>query len=477
VALLCAAALLLQACEFARFIDEKTKADFGTIGLVSASFIPEIELPEPAATPESGAVAGAAGGTLVGLGVMIAALSSCLFAPPACGGYLLGGAAVGGGVGAAVGSADETKAGAAREALGPVIEKQLVQDALRARVMAYATQHGVGPLIVIDDPRPSTPEGNPDYRQLSGRGIDTVLEVRLRELKLEKVSVFSDEYRPRAVAQARVIRVRDHAVLKDRAYALVGEEAVIDNWGGDNGRRFQAWVKYAYATLAEYILDEMILVYRPVSDVFVSKSERLGGLTGFGLHPEYPELRWDQVEVACLSCEEIARTASSRAFTEIDTLRPEFRWQPLVGVKQSADDKAPKKIQDVKYEIRLFTAQRRKFFVNLMTDYVRIGPELVSGPIYSRSGLVNPRHRIEQSLAPCTKYFWTVRAGFRVDGQTRVTEWTNLHGVPWILRVDPGVRGVCRARGLWALPDCFPTDYYLPFQTYCPANAGTKQRP
>ena len=526
VAMLCAASLLLQACVAAPHIDvellgqalrpslaapnieEKTKAGFGTIGLVSASFTPEIDIPEPAASTEGGALVGdtlgALGGLAVGLSVFVAALSSCLFAPPACPAvapYILGGAVAGGAVGASIGSSDEAKASAARESLDPVIEKQLIQDALRARVMAYAKQHGVGPLTVIDDPRPSTPEGLPDYRHLSGKGIDTVLEVRLLELKLEKVSIFSDKYQPRTVAQARVIRVRDHAILSDQAYGVWGRQAVIDSWVGDNGRRFQTWVKYAYATLAEYILDEMILVYRPVSvKKFVATGAdrtstdvvRLGGLTGFGLHPEHPELRradvcffceesaktasfhlftevdtlrpefrWqplvgpgqsadhkapkagqstDVVRLGgltgfglhpehpelrradvCFFCEESAKTASFHLFTEVDTLRPEFRWQPLVGPGQSADHKAPEKIQDVKYEIRLFTVQHLNFYENLTPDNVRIGPERLGGPIYSRSGLVEPGHRIEQSLAPCTKYFWTVRARFRVDGQPRVT--------------------------------------------------------
>ena len=457
LALLCAATLLLQACA-SPYIEEKTKASFGRIGLVSASFTPEIEIPKPIGTPESGALFGAGVGTLgglvVGTLVLTAALSSCIFAPPACPAvapYILGGATAGGAVGAAIGSADERTANAAGKFLGPVIEKQLVQDALRARVMAYAMQNGVGPLAVIDDPRPSTPLGSPDYRHLSGKGIDTVLEVRLLELNLKKMGILSDKYEPRTVARARVIRVKDkdQVVLSDQTYGLRGEEAVLDTWGGDNGRRFQAWVKYAYATLAEYILIEMILGY-----------EGLVGATGRGLRPENPELR-----VRALYCIDCISSPSRHLFTEVDTLRPDFRWEPLVGAEQSADDKAPEKIQDVKYEIRLFTAQRtdRGFFGVMV-------PELLGGPIYSRSGLVKPRHRIEKSLAPCTKYFWTVRARFRIDGQPRLTEWANLHGQPWQRR---------RSTWDWYGRVVFrpPTDYYLPFQTHCPANAGTNQGP
>lgn len=232
LALLSAATLLLQACATA-YIEEETKASFGRIGLVSASFTPEIEIPEPIATLEGGAVigatSGAAGGALIGGLVLLTALSSCILAPPACPSvapFILGGAAAGGAAGAAIGSADESRANAAREALDPVIEKQLIQDALRARVMDYATQHGVGPLAVIDDPRPSTPEESPNYRYLSEKGINTVLEVRLLELNLKKLGILSDQYKPETVARARVIRVSDNAILSDETFGQIGRAHV-----------------------------------------------------------------------------------------------------------------------------------------------------------------------------------------------------------------------------------------------------------
>ena len=395
---------------------------------------------------------------------------------------------------------------AAQEALGPVIEMQLVQDALRAQVMAYATQHGIGPLAVIDDPRPSIPEGSPDYRHLSGKGIDTLLEVRLLQLDLSKVTGYEVRYKPGISARARVIRVSDNAILSDQTYSLSGEEVEIDIWGSDNGRRFQIWFEYAYATLASYMLDEMILGYLPKSDntfrttvdsgASLSNEEDLHGFTGFGLRPDNPELR--KVESCSVSrplyglaaCNSRESSASLYQFTEIGTRWPEFRWNSLVGAEppdnlelrkvescsvsrplyglaacnsressaplhqfaESADDKVPEGIQDVNYEIQLFTAQHTNR---------GIVPELLGGPIYNRNGLVEPRHRIEQSLNSCTKYFWTVRAHFRIDGQPKLTEWANSYGRLWELR-----------RPTYRIPIRLPTDYYLPFRTHCPANAG-----
>ncbi len=453
LAILCGAALLLQACTIAPYpyVEKKTRASFGKIGLVSASFTPEFKILDSTTTLEYGAV-GMRIGILGGQLVLLAALSSCLYASPTClYPILLGGVAAGGAVGAAIGSAQDSKTNtAAQEALGPVIEMQLVQDALRAQVMTYATQHGIGPLAVIDDPRPSILEGSPDYRHLSGKGIDTLLEVRLLQLDLRKVTGYEVRYKPGISARARVIRVSDNAILSDQTYGLSGEEVEIDIWGSDNGRRFQIWFEYAYATLASYMLDEMILGYSPKSDntfrttvdsgASLSNEEDLHGFTGFGLRPDNPELR--KVE----SC------SVSRPLYGLAACNSRESSAPLHQSAESADDKVPEGIQDVNYEIQLFTAQHTNR---------GIVPELLGGPIYNRNGLVEPRHRIEQSLNSCTKYFWTVRAHFRIDRQPKLTEWANSYGRPWELR-----------RPTYRIPIRLPTDYYLPFRTQCAANAG-----
>ena len=438
LALLCAATLLLQACATAPNIEEKTKAGYGKIGLVTASLALGIDNR-------------AMGGFLVGAAGFAGTLAGCVSVPLACPAIIVPGV-VGSIAAGGVAAASDPESGLD-------IEMQLVQDALRTRVMAYASQQGVGPLAIIDDSHPSTPEGSPNYQHLSNNGIDTVLEVQMFALGLISMGVFSDIYLLRATARARVIRVSDQAVISDEIYGLWGGQAVLESWVEENGRLYQTWVKHAYATMAEYIINGMILRYTPISAENIagativtgsalSKNKRLSGLTAFGIHPKYPELHRE----TCFLC----KTWSNHAFTEIDTLRPEFRWQPLVGVEQSGDNKVFEKIQGVNYEIRLFTAQQQILFA--LGN--RIVPALLDGPTLRRSDLVEPRHQFEQSLAPCTKYFWTVRADFRIDGRPRLTEWANLHGQPWRMRRH---RGVERGGS--------PAHYYLPFQTHCPANA------
>lgn len=43
--------------------------------------------------------------------------------------------------------------------------------------------------------------------------------------------------------------------------------------------------------------------------------------------------------------------------------------------------------------------------------------------VYAREGLKVTHHTLEKPLEPGTKYLWSVRAGFTIDGRSQVIEW------------------------------------------------------
>jgi hypothetical protein len=115
-----------------------------------------------------------------------------------------------------------------------------------------------------------------------------------------------------------------------------------------------------------------------------------------GLRPDYPavERKW---------------YALLTEFVEVDSLTPTFRWQPLdiALVDQSAPrEDAP--IDKVTYEIRIWQT-------------VTGNPGKL---VYARKQLTSTEHRLERPLNPGTRYYWSVRAHFKVDGRHRMTEWT-----------------------------------------------------
>jgi hypothetical protein len=88
-------------------------------------------------------------------------------------------------------------------------------------------------------------------------------------------------------------------------------------------------------------------------------------------------------------------------------LRPVLRWQAF---PRDADfEAAPeemRRVRNVRYDLVIAREQ------NMAPDQI----------VYRRDGLTGTVHRIETTLKSDTRYFWTVRARFNLDGRERVTE-------------------------------------------------------
>jgi hypothetical protein len=124
----------------------------------------------------------------------------------------------------------------------------------------------------------------------------------------------------------------------------------------------------------------------------------------FGLRPYYPENRCvgDKIQ-----------------FDSVDSLQPVLRWEtyPPKAMQPAAEQMG--RIHDVTYDLNIWRSEN----------------ESPSSIIYSRRGLPEAQHKMEEALQPCEGYFWTVRARFRVDGKERVSEW-GVSARPWVWR-DP----------------------------------------
>jgi hypothetical protein len=120
------------------------------------------------------------------------------------------------------------------------------------------------------------------------------------------------------------------------------------------------------------------------------------GIAVVGLRPAYPPLQKKAFAIY-------------PNFVEVDSLQPTFYWQQFPRPK---DDLAGK-VQDVTYEFSIW----------------RMTPGESGKLRYARSGLKSPYHKVEEPLEPSSKFFWSVRARFLIDGHGRVTEW-GLAGIP-----------------------------------------------
>jgi hypothetical protein len=124
----------------------------------------------------------------------------------------------------------------------------------------------------------------------------------------------------------------------------------------------------------------------------------------FGLKPIYPKNECSEERLD---------------FTDVDSLQPVLRWEtfPPEGIRSDAEQ--INNIRDITYDLNMWLSEN----------------DSPSYQIYSKRGLTKPQYEMEEPLLPCTRYFWTVRARFLVDGKERVSEW-GISARPWFWR-DP----------------------------------------
>jgi len=98
-------------------------------------------------------------------------------------------------------------------------------------------------------------------------------------------------------------------------------------------------------------------------------------------------------------------------FERVDSVQPILKWEAFPGERdRSADVHGRlKNIDSVSYDLRIW---------EVTADGCK------SALIYEREGLPQSEHRVEMPLAERTRYSWTIRARFLLNGRPRVTPWS-----------------------------------------------------
>ena len=112
-----------------------------------------------------------------------------------------------------------------------------------------------------------------------------------------------------------------------------------------------------------------------------------------------------------------------RSWPWVDSLQPTLRWEAFPRPADLEGDRGEwlSRIRNVTYDLRIWRLKSEEYPFEWYPFKWYPG-EL----IYSKSGLPAPTHRIELGLGRDTRYLWSVRARFDLDGQQRVTEWGGL---------------------------------------------------
>ena len=319
------------------------------------------------------------------------------------------------------------------------------QNALARELTAITNREPRIQLVTPDPVGPDDASARPNYTAMKSTGVDTVLEVAVTEIGFQGcgpgfggmvLDAGSDCGLPdrsaRLIglymsARARLVRTSDGSELFVRQFSQGSPWRPIPDLIAADGQLLTAAISDVTRELATRIHDEALLV----SSMKLPERSSLWKLSGpgnplwgiCGLAPIEPKSESYSIASA------LGRAFGSRfsmkkhkertrdaclpgpvlKFTPVENLRPTLRWSafPRDLDRQEVDGASLQKIADVTYDLRIWSA-----------DDCSIGRL-----VYERTDLPSPVHELEAPLEPASRYFWSVRAHFDIDGYPHATRW------------------------------------------------------
>ena len=366
------------------------------IAVVASNDLPRTTLLAPLRESEEVAKSAAGGAAAGALTVYFLAPLALLAGPSA---FLALPAIMGGG--AVVGLAAGTAAGLERVVPKEEAEaiERLAKDGVGQlrlpEVTAEAVAGSVKKLAGLDaDVVVAGTEPGPDwYRALRGRGFGAAIELRLKEVGF--VGSGSDPVVALFMtAEARLMDTASGRPAGLRGLVYVSPERGARQWAVDGAALTKAEIERGYRTLAERIVDDLVL--RAIGD---SEPDNVYAVT-CGLVPRRPPLRWEGLPVG----------GSGRlAESPVESVTPVLEWESAGELGSVIDAvSASTRTGKITYDLRIWSS----------ADGAPVDV------VYERQGLPQPQHRVETPLEPGSTYMWSVRTRYVVDGRTLVTRWS-----------------------------------------------------
>jgi hypothetical protein len=339
-----------------------------------------------------------------------------------------------GGVGATHGESAGSMKAQAQQALAQAVSEYSVQHLLITQVIEYGT-------ITTKRIFNQSPKGKTD-----ALGADADLEVAL--LNAEGIpsqggffGIVSTDYAVSMQARARLKRSSDGVVLADRTYRYLSAPRPPKEWSGNEGRPLVTEIDKGYRQLAEWIVDDFFL-----------------------MQPNYDKLIFPQpLEPPVKSCLPSSPCTRARiGAAPLENLRPTLRWS--FSLNELRDSKVPgnETPSNLRYEVRIFQAREIKMHLNSMSLEVKMLWPI--SLVYTRKGLANAEHTLEEDLTPCSYYIWTVRALFEQSNVIHATEWSGkYHPADSPIRK----RQAYKEFDVGVLLHGTPFNYGYPFSTPC----------
>ncbi len=375
------------------------QATLGRVALVTRLDLPELEFTRLAQSREQAAAVAAEDAASRCFGGSCRDAATCAFVVV----FDLACSMITAPVAAKNGAQKAAAVSAATAAVRPGFEQEAMQDALRRALVAAAAADGVKLASVTAPPPAAEPapapgaeqaaphrSHQPDYRALAASGVDSVLEVTLTQVFVQPAAAAPSFLRPEPPApnldpvlpldlklHVRLTRTRDNTLLFFGDFGYRGKRYKYTEWAANHAEKLGAALSRGYEAIGRDLSDRVFLLYPYVDRLGQGESGNCG--------------------LAALAPQGVA-----------GELSPLLRWQGFPRASDASESPADMaRINNVSYDLVLGTGDTGE------------SPDI----IYRREGLREPEHQLELELKPNTRYFWSARARFTLDGRERVTDW------------------------------------------------------
>lgn len=373
---------------------------------------------EPTVTVDF-AVSGKADGAKKGVGAAVLECSPSLAAGPFAPFIFVPCAALAGVVGGTVGaiyaapkSEIDTFRQASKASQGIAVQAPLAEHArlYLAEVTGYPPVPA-GPTLV----GPESASERPVYARAEGAG-GTLLEMGLQDVHYSGSGQAGADVCLYMSARGRKINAVTGELIEELNPALAIDCLRPENWIADEGRRFRTALEDGYKALARLLVDKLYFIYRSAErQPHEEGAARVVPQYALApIAPRAPEMYLD-LRVITKKARHVQGFGASH-FVDVSSLSPAFSWERF----PRAFDQPAGGFSAVSYDLRLYDS--REVWDGKFAMPVRL--------LLERTGLTEPLYALDLPLQACTRYFWTVRARFTLNGTRRVTEWAGAYHTP-----------------------------------------------
>jgi len=303
--------------------------------------------------------------------------------------------------------------------------------------LAEAMLREEGPASVSDEPIYAT--------------ADYVVELRIARVVAATPATITLPYRFVLVAEGRLIRTSDNAVIDKFSMQSATRQGTAEQWAAGRNDLLSRELGLAMDRIAANYLHEWVLLYRGPPLKAASAADP-SPAPDYVLRPIDPPFG----RKFTLNTKSIFPTLLVPA--QVSSTTPTLTWEKLPRTIPEALFAGPDaKAQDLSYDVLIFEGQwsGKGSGVFHATQLVR-----------AHSKIAEPKLELAPPLKPCKHYFWTVRAQFELEGRRRVTEWSGAY-VLAIGEVEPRtLRRTQYPGSVWVTGSRLPQQgYYFPFKT------------